>query len=293
MKTIHIYNPAAGGGLADKTVDGYITKSEGDCRRFVTEQCKDEPRTHFVVHGGDGTLNEAVSGIMDAGAGDTASLTVIPAGSGNDTVKSLSAMEGDDFFIDLYACNGRHGINMINIGFDCNVVSSAGRFKKKLGIAGSLSYLLGIVTEFFKPFGWKFTVRAAQEDGGIFEFEGDCLLCAVCNGQWCGGGFRNSPLSDMSDGVLELLLVKKVSRLKFLSLIGKYKKGTLIDPETGSVYEKYAHIAAYKRITSLSISGTERVCIDGEVIPADAVEVTVLPSALRYRANEQAVAETV
>lgn len=293
MKTIHIYNPAAGGGLADKTVDGYITKSEGDCRRFVTEQCKDEPRTHFVVHGGDGTLNEAVSGIMDAGAGDTASLTVIPAGSGNDTVKSLSAMEGDDFFIDLYACNGRHGINMINIGFDCNVVSSAGRFKKKLGIAGSLSYLLGIVTEFFKPFGWKFAIQATEENGETFVYEGNCLLCAVCNGQWCGGGFHNSPLSDMSDGVMELLLVKKVSRLRFLSLIGKYKDGTLIDRSTGRVQEKYAHIATYKRITALTVRGTERVCLDGEVIEADSAAIEVLPGAMRYRADGAAMKETV
>ncbi|MBQ8288336.1 MAG: hypothetical protein IJX76_06145 [Clostridia bacterium] len=294
MKTIHIYNPAAGSGIKDALPENhYITKSAGDCRRYIAECCKEDPYTHFVVHGGDGTINEAVAGVLAAGAGETARLTFVPAGSGNDTVRTLAAMEGEDFPLDAYLCNGRHGVNMVNIGFDCNVVSSASRFKKKHGIAGSLSYLLGIVTEFFKPFGWRFSVKATEADGDTFEFEGDTLLCAVCNGQWCGGGFHNSPLSDMRDGVMELLLVKKVSRLKFITLIGKYKKGTLIDPASGDVYEKYAHIVTYKRITSITVRGTKQVCIDGEVIEADSAEIEILPAALRYLADAVAVKETV
>ncbi len=289
MKQIHIFNPAAGSGIKGSLPENhYITRSAGDCRRFVAETCQTEPHVHLIVHGGDGTLNEAVSGVLDAGAGETAGLTFVPAGSGNDTVRTLSAMEGEEFSLDAYLCNGRHGINMINIGFDCNVVSSASRFKKKLGIAGSLSYILGIITEFFKPFGWHFTLRATEESGEVFDFDGKLLLCAVCNGQWCGGGFHNSPLSDMRDGVLELLLVKKVSRLKFVSLIGKYKKGTLIDPQTGDVYAKYAPIVTYKRIKSLTVCGTERVCLDGEVIEAASAEIEVLPAALRYLANSTA-----
>ncbi len=283
MNSIHIFNPAAGNGTNATEKDGYLTKAVGDCRRFVGELCKKIPETHFIVHGGDGTLNEAVSGIVDAAAGMIARLTCIPAGSGNDTVKSLNAIEGDEFPIDLYACNDRHGINMINIGFDCNVVSSAAKFKKRLHIAGSLSYILGIITEFFKRFGWHFTVRAILEDGSEFVCDEDLLLCAICNGQWCGGGFHNSPLSDMQDGVLELLLVKKVSRLKFITLISKYKDGTLIDPKTGTVAAPYAHLADYRRIRSVRVTGTRRVCLDGEVIEVDHADVRVLEKALMYK----------
>lgn len=292
MKTIHIYNPTAGNGNRSKSADGYITACAGDCRRYIAECCKKEPRTHFVVYGGDGTVNEAISGVLDAGAGETARLTFVPAGSGNDTVRTLDAMPGDELALDAYLCNGRPGVNMINIGFDCNVVSSAKKFKKKFGIAGGLSYILGVITEFFKPFGWSFSIHATQEDGGTFDFAGDCLLCAVCNGQWCGGGFHNSPLSDMQDGVLELLLVKKVSRLKFLSLVAKYKKGTLMNPDTGDVYRKYAPIVTYKRVKALTVGGTERVCIDGEVLSADSATIEVLPCALRYLPGGRVVRET-
>ena len=293
MKTIHVFNPAAGSGIKENLPENhYITKSVSDCRRFVAEACKNDPHTHFIVHGGDGTLNEAVSGIIEAGAGSTAALTVIPAGSGNDTVRSLKCMQGDAFSLDLYSCNGRYGINMINIGFDCNVAASAGGFKKKYGIAGSLSYILGVFTEFFKPFGWHFKISATLADGSLWETEDDCLLCCVCNGQWCGGGFHTSPPSDMTDGVLELMLVKKVSRLKFLTLVGKYKAGQLIDPETKEVIPSLAHLVTYKRITALSLEGAPQLCLDGEIVQENTAEIHILPHAMQYQKAE-AVLETV
>lgn len=284
MREIIVYNPAAGKGSAGQGIEGYCTTSKGDCRRFVREACNEDPNTHFVVRGGDGTLNEAVCGIMEAGAGATAALTVQPCGSGNDTVKSLPLLaEGTIVPIDLIKCNDSYAINMLNIGFDCNVVASAGNIKKKHKIAGELSYLLGVITEFFKPFGEHFTVSARCEDGSAIEFDGDCLLCAVCNGQWCGGGFHNSPYSDMSDGVLELILVKKTSRFNFIKLIGRYKKGTLIDRETGRPPKGYEHLIIYRRITQMTVKGTRRICADGEIKETNSANISILPGAIRYK----------
>lgn len=283
MRTVTIYNPAAGKGNAGKGIDGYRTKAPGDCRRFVRAECEAEPNTHFVVCGGDGTLNEAVCGIMDAGAGQSAALTVNPCGSGNDTVKSLPKLaEGIILPLDLIRINDGYGINMINIGFDCNVVSSAGKFKKKWKIAGKLSYILGVITEFLKPFGEYFMISALCEDGDRFEYQGSTLLCAICNGEWCGGSFHNSPYSDMSDGLLEMLLVKKTSRFNFLKLIGSYKNGTLIDRATGRPPRGYEDIVIFRRIKELTIKGTARICTDGEVVETKSATVSVLPQAIRY-----------
>lgn len=283
MRKVIVYNPAAGKGNAGQGIEGYCTTAKGDCRRFVREECRSQPNTHFIVRGGDGTLNEAVCGIMDADAGQTAALTVQPCGSGNDTVKSLPRLEeGTIIPVDLIACNDGYAINMLNIGFDCNVVDSAGKLKKKHKIAGELSYILGVITEFFKPFGEHFTISALCEDGSTFEFDGDCLLCAVCNGQWCGGSFRNSPRSDMSDGLLELILVKKTSRFNFIKLIGKYKKGTLIDWESGSGPKGYEELIVYRRIKEMTISGTRRICADGEIEEKTSAQISVLPGAIRY-----------
>lgn len=290
MREITIYNPAAGNGKTKNlTGEGYRTTYKGDCRRFVKEECLKDPNVHFTVYGGDGTLNEAISGIMDAGTGNISQITAMPYGSGNDTVKSIPLNADNDNTphietLDLIKYNDRYSINMLNIGFDCNVVASAARFKSRFKIAGKLSYLLGVMTEFFKPFGENFTIDAVCEDGKQFSFSGSCLLCAVCNGEWCGGSFHSSPYSNLSDGVLELMLIKKMSRLSFIKLIGKYKNGTLIDRKTlKTTVPKYDDTVKYLRIKSMKISGTKQICFDGEIEACQEAEISILPGAIKYR----------
>lgn len=289
MREITIRNPVAGGGKAAVMQDQNLpkqvrfTSAAGDCRKIVAEECLGDPHTHFEICGGDGTINEAVCGIMDARAGATAAITVTPTGSGNDTVKSLPDLpKGTILPLDLIRVNDTYSINMINIGFDCNVVASAARFKRIRLFKRTLSYILGIVTEFFKPFGEEFAIEALCEDGSVYTYEGSCLLCAICNGEWCGGGFHNSPSSDMNDGILEMLLVKKTSRLNFIRLIGKYKDGTLIDPVSGLPPRGYEDIVIYRRIRRITVRGTRRICTDGEVLSAASAEISVLPHAIRY-----------
>ncbi|MBR6915591.1 MAG: hypothetical protein IKN36_04470 [Clostridia bacterium] len=283
MREITILNPTAGKGRAEGA-DCYVTKGAGDCRRFVREECEKDPFVHFNVVGGDGTLNEAVSGIMDAGAGKTASVTAIPCGSGNDTVKTTDTYEkGSELAVDLIkAGDGIWSINMINIGFDCNVVERASRYKRIKGVSGNFSYILGVLREFFSKFGVPFRITAELEDGSAFEYEEDSLLCAIANGQWCGGSFHNSPMSDMTDGTVEMILVRKMSRLNFIKMIGKYKKGTLICEEHGGVDPKYRDWVIFRRIKKMTISGCRQICTDGEVLPCERAEIGVAPGAIRY-----------
>lgn len=285
MKTLSVLNPAAGKGTAALGRTGYITTGIGDCRRFVREECLASPCAHFDVYGGDGTLNEAISGIMDAGAGKTASVKMHPYGSGNDTVKTTDASleKGKAVPLDLIRWNEGYAVNMLNIGFDCNVVAAAGNFKKRYGIAGKLSYILGVIKEFFKPFGEHFQIEAECADGEIFRYEGEAVLCAVCNGQWCGGGFHNSPLSDMQDGVLEMILVRKVSKMGFIRMIGKYKSGEMMDKERREVIDSYKKVVVYKRVRALTLTGCRQICADGEVQECRQIQLSVLPGAVLYR----------
>ena len=285
MKTLSVLNPAAGKGTAVLGRRGYITTGIGDCRRFVREECIASPCAHFDVYGGDGTLNEAINGIMDAGAGKTASVKMHPCGSGNDTVKTTDVHleKGKAVPLDLIRWNEGYAVNMLNIGFDCNVVAEAANFKKRYGIAGKLSYILGVIKEFFKPFGEHFQIEAECADGEIFRYEGEAVLCAVCNGQWCGGGFHNSPLSDMQDGVLEMILVRKVSKMGFIRMIGKYKSGEMMDKERREVIDSYKKVVVYKRVRTLTLTGCKQICADGEVQECRQIQLSVLPGAVLYR----------
>ena len=284
MRSLNVYNPAAGKGKGLDSRNCYYTTAPGDCKRYVKEECLKDPDTHFTVCGGDGTLSEAVCGIMDAGAGQRASFTAFPCGSGNDTVKSFPTdKKGQTESLDVIKLGDRYGINMINIGFDCNVVKSASKMKKLFRLsAGKLSYILGVVIEFFKPFGEDFKIDAVLEDGSAFSYHGPTLLCAVCNGQWCGGSFHSSPYSDMSDGVLELIIVKKISRFRFIQLVGKYQNGTLIGEHGKINPERLSSVVSCHRIKSVRVSGMKQVCTDGEVEKMTETEISVIPSAVRY-----------
>ena len=295
MREITILNPAAGKGKAEGD-NCYVTKDVGDCRRFVAQECEKDPHIHFNVFGGDGTLNEAVSGIMDAKAENSASVTAIPHGSGNDTVKTTDTYApGTELAVDLITVGDRvYSINMLNIGFDCNVVERAGRYKRIHGVSGNFSYILGVIREFFSKFGVRFTIKAELEDGSLFEFDEDALLCAVANGQWCGGSFHNSPMSDMTDGTVEMILVRKMSRVNFIRMIGHYKKGTLISAEHGGVMPKYRDWVIFKRIKKMTISGCRQMCTDGEVFPCESAEIGIAPGAIKYVVGGAAnVPETV
>lgn len=285
MRSITVYNPAAGKGKPVSESEGaYFTTAPGDCRRFIAEECKKDPNTHFTVCGGDGTLNEAVCGIMDADCGQKALLTAVACGSGNDTVKTLPTEKGIEQTLDVMKYDAGYSINMINSGFDCNVVASHNKIKKKFRLAGKLSYILGVIIEFFKPFGEDFTINAITEDGNEFSYYGSCLLCCICNGQWCGGSFHNSPLSDMADGVLELIVVRKMKRLKFLKLVGKYKDGTLFDPITRDIsVDEDKKYVTFLRVRSVSVKGMKQFCADGEITQNNQLDVCVIPGALKYK----------
>ena len=289
MRIFKVLNPASGKGAKQGDFD-YITKKKGDCRNIIAKEAKQNPDTLFIVSGGDGTANEAVNGILDAMVGTRPALRIVPSGSGNDTVKTTDLYESETL-LDVMKVNDIHGINMINIGFDCNVVESAAKFKKIKGVSGKLSYILGVIREFFKPFGTPFSVTAQTIDGETFTYHESSLLCAVCNGQWCGGSFHNSPLSDMRDGVLELILVRKTGRLNFIKMIGKYKSGALFDEE-GEISQKYRDIIIFKRIHRMTLSGCTAICVDGEIIPCSQAEISVLPQALRYFPSKTALPKT-
>ena len=103
MKRIHIFNPAAGGGHSPELLtkgaaageESYVTAGVGDAERFVYGVCREREEAHFVVYGGDGTLNEVVTGTVGF---PNAAITVFAGGSGNDFIRMFDNPEA---FTDL------------------------------------------------------------------------------------------------------------------------------------------------------------------------------------------------
>ena len=289
-QTIHILNPMAGKGMAKKLMKtikddecAYMSKTPESCAEFMEATCREEPRTCFTVYGGDGTVYRAVNAIMGSGYNSEASLKVVPVGSGNDFVKTFEGKKGQ-CQIDVMKFNGKYAVNVINMGFDCGVVQRTLKLKKKPLITGKMAYVYGVIGELINKKPLTLSIEMTLESGEVEKYEGEYLLCAVANAQWYGGGFKVAPLADVSDGLLDVVLVKSVSRRTFIGLVGNYKKGTLVD-EKGTPIEKARDILVYKKCKEIKIQGCGVFCADGEIFEEDHVEISLLPKALNYIAE--------
>ena len=282
-RIVNIINPAAGQGKVPSRFDGeiYTTKCRGDAEEYVEGLCRDAEQPLFLrVFGGDGTLGEVVTGIMRSGRNDNVRLSAVPTGTGNDFVRAFEGKSGEHR-IDVMKVGDRYAVNVANTGFDCRVVVKAGELKKKPLISGSMAYVLGVVQTLLGKLGEDMRVEYTDENGETNIIEDKLLLVVCANAPYHGGGFKAAPLADYSDGLLEMLIVPKVSRLQFISLVADYRSGRHLDPDTGAPIERFKDIVTYRRIKSIKVTGLELACADGEVRDADSMEISVIPGALR------------
>ena len=309
---LHVVNPAAGGGRHLKTARDAVEKTggtlveskhPGHLAEIIRERAERDPYAHFVVYGGDGTVFEAVNGIMASGKNKTVSFSVVPAGSGND----FSTHVNDSGKLEKYELTPvdavrtlsdgkeRYFVNMMNIGFDCSVVQSTLRFRSNPLLRGSAAYIAGVVKELAR----KKTVDAEivlenfadPADGTPLSdpalmLKQKILFTAAGNGSHCGGGFNALPLADVSDGYLDVLAVNDVSRRTFVSLVGGYRAGTYLD-ENGIPKERYREILRFFRCSKMTVRGPDYFCLDGEVFGTGedrTVEAEIVKGALLYAA---------
>jgi len=316
---VHIINPCAGDGrlyasvLADAQSSGEavrLTAGPGDVARFCREEAEKDPFVHLVLYGGDGTVHEGVNGIMESGKNHTVSFSVIPAGSGNDF--SAYANREADFVpgtlhrLDVVRVRDSGGVryfaNSMNVGFDCQVVQAADTYKHQKGLRGSAAYIAGVVTTLAhkRPIRAEITLEEVSpfasmehrtEIGPLrytwngensVTVAGDLLFCSCANGPFSGGGFKGSPLGDMTDGYMDVMVVRDISVGRFLGLVGKYRAGTFISEE-GRLLDSFRDVAAYYQCRRVLFRTEEIYGLDGEIQQAGGrMEAEVLPGALLF-----------
>ncbi len=289
MRKIHILNPAAGMIKAHiyipETVEVYETKGPRDMEQFITQTLLEDPEVHFTVYGGDGTVSEAVNGIMSAGkeAVEKCFLSVVPKGSGNDFVRNFSKTEKYIGKVDVLKINDRYGINSVNIGFDCDVVVETDKVKKNFLTSGSFGYIVGVMKVLSKELGIQLEIEVVDEKGDKREFNGEYLMTAVGNGKFCGGGFKFAPVAVLNDGLFDAMVINKMSKSTFLKLVGDYRSGKHVNTDTCEVNEKYKDLLTYFRCTQMTVKNISRYGIDGEVFYGDKAEISIIPRAINVK----------
>ena len=243
MKKYFIFNPKAGEDtkrtnilnrikplVNDRDTFIYYTKGHKDATRFVEETInlnKDE-KLLFIACGGDGTMNEVFTPCVNK---DNVYVSLLPCGSGNDFIKCFKHNDIDTILkldennvkkIDVLKVNDYYSFNMVNFGFDTTVAVQVQKDREKRGKGSNMAYIKGVIMALFRSMHYRGTISA---DGKVLNPDNEFMLCTCATGQYVGGMFKCSPKAVLDDGLIDVCIVKLVSRLKFIQLVGVYAKG--------------------------------------------------------------------
>ena len=119
-------------------------------------------------------------------------------------------------------------------------------------------------------------------DGETLNPDGKALLCTLANGQYVGGSFKCAPRAKTDDGLIEVCLVKTISRFRFVKLLGPYTKGEHLDRDD------FKDIIVYRQAKQVEVIAEPGFAysLDGEIIYSDHFFVKMVPGALNFAVPE-------
>ncbi len=232
-KVLLIYNPLSGNRSIPKKLDYLIGRFyekdlmmvpfriEGECENKLKSILADDTYKYAVVSGGDGTVNMTASVLLKSGLGMP--MGIIPSGTCNDFARSLGIpsdvkkcmdiiLDGNVSLIDAglinnekYCLNTCAGGNFVDVSYN-----TSSEFKRNFG---PLAYYIKGLGEFsnLKPVYLKITT-----DNEIIE--DDFWLFIIMNGKHAAG-FSNLVEADLSDGFMDILLLKNCLPIELAGLL--------------------------------------------------------------------------
>jgi len=248
---------------------------------------------HLVAAGGDGTVNEVVNGIFSAGINTReVYLAVLPIGRGNDwarthgypkTIEETVELWRDGKFMQhdigkvtsIAAENrtySRYFINIAGFGFDADVIYDV--TNNPPHFLGLNIYVLSLLKSLFSHKPTAIQVSADQE----FTFDGEVfmVIAAIC--QYNGGGIREAKYAVPDDGLLDLIVIPKMSIPRVI--------GQLKNMFSGDHIDKIKEIRMIKtKEVNISSNQVFRAEVEGELLNLGNYHIELIPNALNTISN--------
>lgn len=251
-----IINPNAGNGKGKKDwsrilslferesipIVSRFTRQKGQAMEFVRESIGSGFRK-FISVGGDGTLNEVINGIFTQELCSPKEIVtaMIPVGTGNDwgrmfgiplvyegsvgIIKENKQLLHDIGVISYHEGSQQHKryfINIAGLGFEALVVSKTNRQKEK-GKSSKAIYFYNLLSSLIS---YRKTESDVIIDGRILHSR--VFSVNVGNGRYCGGGMRQTPDALPDDGLLDITVIKDMSRWEIIRSLKLLYDGTIL-----------------------------------------------------------------
>ncbi len=263
----------------------YITEDAESGKKLAADLCREGYR-YLMAMGGDGTLNQIVDGIMSSGVSPKeVYLAVLPLGTGNDWCRThrypRPYMESIPIFmrgqfllhdIGLVEClhegqvvSQHHFINIAGFGFDAAIIHKTAHSKFRINLKAV--YLLTLLKVLFSHKAQRVRIQTEKE-----TIEEPLFSIAVGNCRYNGNGMMQVPMANPTDGLFNIMRLRKISFFKVLRNIKNLYNGHLEHlPEIS-----YSSASEIYMESETPLLGE----IEGDPLPTSAYRIRMLPSAL-------------
>ena len=232
----------------------------------------------FCVVGGDGTIHEAVGGLMQRDEPASTPLGVIPGGTGNSVLKHLQCSDpyeaarrivaGTTQPLDVVRVTMADGVDYcVNI-VGWGAVVDINRAAEKLRALGPARYALAAALHILRA---KHRRVRLVLDGQSLEDE--FLLVAACNTKFTGKGMQLAPNAEIGNGLIEIVLVRRTSRLEMWKLFNRLFDGSHVSL---SCVEQH-HVRSF----SIEPKNGDVLNLDGEIGGRTPMSAEIMPAALQ------------
>ena len=231
-KFIYLINPISGTGgkgllpdiIKNKTAEKNIpfeilhTNAAGDYH-FLKEKIAVEKVTDIIVCGGDGTVNQIANALM----GIPVNIGIIPMGSGNGLAfaakipkiihKALDTVfAGNAVYIDSFYINNKFSCMLCGLGFDAQVAHDFAKQKKR----GLATYVKQSTKNFFSAKHYVFELILDEK-----SIHTEAFFISIANSNQFGNNFTIAPQASLHDGLLDIVVVNKMSKMRMIWTILK------------------------------------------------------------------------
>jgi len=260
-KFIYFINPISGTSgkaalleiIKNKTAEQHIpfeilhTNAAGEYA-YLKDKIAAEKITDVIVCGGDGTVNQVANALL----GVTVNIGIVPMGSGNGLAfaakipkrihKALAVVfAGNAAAVDSFYINKKFSCMLCGLGFDAQVAHDFAKQAKR----GLLTYVKQSIRNFFKAKPYPFELIM---DGNSTLT--NAFFISIANSNQFGNNFTIAPQASLHDGLLDIVVVKEMSKMRMIwSVLKQISNGQVRPYEDKKYHRQDIHYFQVKKIT--------------------------------------------
>lgn len=246
---------------------------------FLPEKIIKENITDIIICGGDGSINQIGAYLI----GNPVRIGIIPLGSGNGLAFSAGIsknkkialniiLKGFASFIDGFLVNQRFSCMLCGLGFDAKIAHEFSRAPSR----GLKTYTRLTLTNWVLAKTYPFSIYSEGQ-----AIHCDAYFISIANANQFGNNFRIAPKASLSDGQLDIIVVKKMNRVALLGkIILQIAMGKPVSIKSAKTENKRI---SYFRAQSLIIKNETLapLHIDGEPVKTSKeLSISIIPAAL-------------